>query len=88
LLKPFLKEVAKSSTTSSEKLVFHVAVMRWKCSLLNPEELTTLHNWIDEQQKIRQKTQTPPWSAEANEYGDELFAENTHIQQYALSPID
>jgi hypothetical protein len=86
LLKPFLKEAAKASTTSSEKLVFHIAVMRWKCSLLDPDELNTLQDWIDEQQTARQKAQAPPWSAEANEYGDELFAENSHIQWYALFP--
>lgn len=85
---PFLNEAAKSSTTSSEKLVFHVAVMRWKCSLLNADELATLRDWIEEQRKAKQNMQALPWSLEATEYGDELFAENNHIQRYALSPTD
>lgn len=84
-LRPFLKEAAKSSTTSSEKLLFHIAVMRWKCSLLNSDEITTLQDWIDEQQKARRKAQGLAWSEEADEYGDDLFTENNHIQRYALS---
>lgn len=60
--------------------------MRWKCSLLNPDELNTLQDWIDEQQKAKRMVQALPWSAEANEYGDEVFSENTYIQQYVLCP--
>lgn len=67
--------------TSSEKLVFHIAVMRWKCSFLRPDELATLEDWINEQEKVRLKAQTLPWSAEGDEYGDGLFADNTHIQR-------
>ena len=65
-----------------------MAVMRWKCSLLNSDEITALQDWIDEQQKARRKAQGLSWSEEANEYGDNLFAENNHIQWYALSPTD
>ena len=80
-LKPFLKATTKSSTTSSEKLVFHIAVMRWKCSLLTPEELAMLQDWIKKQQKDRKKAQALPWSSEAAEHGDKQFAENVHIQR-------
>ena len=72
--------------TSSEKLVFHIAVMCWKCSLLNPDKLNTLQDWIDEQQKAKQMVQALLWSAEANEYRDEVFSGNTYIQQYMLCP--
>ena len=81
-LKPFLKETAKTSMTRSKRLMFHIAVMRWKCSLLSPEELAALQDWINEQQKARKKESELPWSSEANEYGDALFSENAHIQRY------
>ena len=79
-LKPFLGKTAQARTKASEKLVFHVAVMRWKCSLLNPAELATLQDWINKQQKARQKARTLPWSAEGDEYGDKQSTENTYIQ--------
>lgn len=84
ILKPFLKESTKTATSTSAKLVFHMAVMRWKCSLLNPNEIATLQDWIDVQHASKKKTQTLPWSEEAGEHGDEVFAENTHIQWYVV----
>jgi hypothetical protein len=84
ILKPFLKEAVKTSTSSSEKLVFHMAVMRWKCSLLTPDELTMLQDWIDEQHKSKEKIRSLPWSDEASEHGDTLFTENTYTQWYAV----
>ena len=60
-----------------------MAVMRWKCSLLSPNELTTLQEWVNEQQRAREKVWVLPWSEEAREHGDEVFAENTYVQQYA-----
>lgn len=81
-LKPFLNDTIKASTSSSEKLLFHMAVMRWKCSLLTPDEVTVLHDWIDEQQRLKEKTQALPWSEEAGKHGDDVFAEN--IQRYVV----
>lgn len=81
-LSPFLKETAGSSASRSAKLVFHMAVMRWKVSNLGPNELATLQSWIDEQRKSKEQARVLPWSQEAEEYGDPLFAENTYIQGY------
>lgn len=83
-LKPFLKEAAKASMSTSEKLVFHMAVMRWKCSLLTLDERTTLDKWIDEQRTSKEKARTLPWSEEAGEHGDELFAENVYVQRCVI----
>lgn len=82
ILKPFLKETADAVTSTSQKLIFHMAVMRWKCSLLTSEELATVQDWIDNNQKLAEKTQALPWSMEAAEHGDDLLAENTYIQRY------
>ena len=79
-LKLFLGKTAQATTTASEKLLSHIVVMRWKCSLLNLDEVAMLQDWINEQQKVRQKAQTLPWSAEGDEYGDKQSAENTYIQ--------
>ena len=83
-LKPFLKDTVRTSASTSEKLLFHMAVMRWKCSLLTPDKMATLHNWIGEQQKSADAKRALPWSGEAIEHGDDLFAENTYIQRYVL----
>ena len=81
MLKPFLNDAVKSSTSTSEKLLFHMAVMRWKYSLLNLDERTALHNWIAEQRTSKGTARALPWSEEAVEHGDDLFAENVHIQK-------
>ena len=81
MLKPYLKDAVRTSASTSEKLLFHMAVMRWKCSLLAPDKMTVLHNWIGEQQKLKDARRALPWSEEAFEHGDDLFAENTYIQR-------
>jgi len=58
--------------------------MRWKCSLLTPDELATLHDWINGQRALKEKTRALPWSEEAIEHGDDLFAENTYTQRYVV----
>ena len=85
ILRPFIKESVNEATSTSQKLVFHMAVMCWKCSLLNPEELAKLQGWIKENRKLKNKAQLP-WSDEANEYSDKLFAENTFIQRCVFPP--
>lgn len=62
-----------------------MAFMRWKVSILTPEELGTLQSWIEEQHKSKEQVRVVPWSQEAKEYGDSLFAENEHIQRYVTS---
>jgi hypothetical protein len=83
-LKPFLKETVKASASSSQKLLFHMAVMRWKYTLLTDTESTALHNWIDEQHMLKDQTRTLPWSEEASEHGDDLFSENLLTQRYVF----
>jgi hypothetical protein len=87
MLKPFLSETAKSSSTTSEKLLFHMAVMRWKCSLLSPDERAELNSWIDHQKKSKEAARTLPWSVEAGEHGDDLFAENSYVQRLVSAPF-
>ena len=87
LLRPFFKDTVKASTSTSQKLLFHVAVMRWKCSLLGPDELAVLNDWIGEQAKSKEAARALPWMTEAAEHGDDLFAENTYIQRFALSVL-
>jgi hypothetical protein len=84
-LQPFLKETVSTSTTTSEMLLFHMAVMRWKCSLLPPDELTVLQNWVSEQHALKETARALPWFEEANKHGDPLFAENTFIQRSVIS---
>ena len=81
-LKLFLKETTKGPASTSEKLLFHMAVMRWKCSIMAPNEHTTLHNRIKEQKSSKEAMRTLPWSVEASEHGDGLFTENTYVQWY------
>ena len=84
LLGPFLKEAAKSLTPKTERFLFHMAVMRWKADALPPEELDLLRSWIKDQQKLKGEVRVLPWSQEADEYGDPLFAENAYIQGYVI----
>ena len=61
-----------------------MAFMRWKVDSLTPEELDELHSWIKEQQELKEQANQLPLSQEAEEYGDPLFAENSHIQRYVV----
>lgn len=79
-LDPHVK--ASGGVASLSRLQFHMAVMLWKCSSLSPDELATLHGWIDEQRALN----GCPWAAEADAYGDSLVAENRHIQR-SVDPI-
>ena len=84
VLKPFFKDTVKASTSTSPKLLFHIAVMRWKCSLMAPDELLVLQDWIQEQTMSKEAERAFPWLTEAAEHGDALFAENTYVQRYVL----
>ena len=87
MLHQFLKEAVKSSSTKSEKLVFHMAVMRWKVDAMKSAELDKLHLWIDEQQKLKEQARVLPWLQEADEYADPHFAENSHVQRYVVGGL-
>ena len=74
-LSPFIKK--SRSIISLTRLQFHMVVMEWKCSMLHLNELATLRSWIDEQRALNER----PWAEEAKVYGDDLVAENRHIQR-------
>ena len=67
-----------------DPLKFHNAVMRWKCSLLTPEEQQEHQEWIDQNTLEREEEAEQPWKAARETTNDELSAENEHIQRYAL----
>ena len=81
LLNSFVK--SSGGIGSLGRLQFHMVVMQWKCSLLSPDELAIIHDWIDGQQALNDC----PWAVEANAYGDSLIAENRHIQRSVDCPI-
>jgi len=75
LLNPFVK--SGGGIESLSRLQFHMVVMQWKCSLLSPDELVTIRDWIGRQQALNDC----PWAVEIDAYGDGLVAENRHIQR-------
>lgn len=81
LLNPFIKE--GGDIISLTRLQFHMAVMQWKCGSLSPDDLATLRDWIDEQRVLNER----PWAVEANAYGDDLAAENRHMQRFVTRPL-
>jgi len=78
-LSPFSK--AKDLSTGS-RLNFHNAVMRWKCSSLDEEELQEMEEWIASDVVEKEQDISKPWKAGEGE--DELSVENEYIQRYAL----
>lgn len=74
-LDPFV--TTSGDIASLTRLQFHMTVMQWKCSLMSTDEAETLQDWIDEQRVLNGR----PWAIEADAYGDELVAENQHIQR-------
>ena len=50
--------------------------------MLSSDELTTLHDWIDGQQALNGR----PWAEEAEACGNDLVAENQHIQRLVIIP--
>ena len=81
LLSPFVK--SSGGIESLSRLQFHMVVMQWKCSLLSSDELATIHDWIAEQRALNDC----PWAVEAKAYGDDLVAENRHIQRSVDCPL-
>jgi len=77
-LTPFMK-----TDFAVNRLNFHNAVMRWKCSLLTQEEIQTLEDWIAESLHTKEEEMMKPWMVGTSE--DELSAENKFIQRY-VSP--
>lgn len=75
-----LATFTKSDDLSSDnRLSFHNAVMRWKCSLLTEEELQELEEWITNSLAEKEEAISKPWKAGQDE--GELSAENEYIQR-------
>jgi len=78
ILTPFMK-----TDFAVNRLNFHNAIMRWKCSLLTQEEIQTLEDWIAESLHTKEEGIAKPWTVGEGE--DELSEENEYIQRY-ISP--
>ena len=78
-LKPFL-----TPASLTERLEFHKAVMRWKCSLLTPEEEQEHLDWIAKNLADKEEAIKRPWKAMQETGADELAKENEHIQRYVF----
>lgn len=75
--------------SSNKTLNFHNAAMRWKCSLLNEEQLLDMEEWIATKVSEKMEDISKPWTAGSGE--DELSKENEYIQAYvflSLSVMD
>jgi len=79
-LSPFMK-----STEGNERLNFHNAVMRWKCSLLTETERKEIQSWIDNDTLDKEEKMTRPWKAGQEDGVDDASAENEYIQRYVYS---
>ena len=77
LLSPFLK----TDNSGDKQLNFHNAIMRWKCSLLNKEELQEMEDWIADAVLKKGEEISKPWKVGLGEDGDELSVENEYIQR-------
>lgn len=71
---------------TGNRLLFHNAVMRWKCSTLSEEELRTLQEWIEEEVEQRWDAVRYPWRNGKAAEVDDLTAENQYIQRSVLIP--
>ena len=82
-LSPFI--ITKSDWSS--RMLFHNAVMRWKCSTLNEKEKLDLQAWIDDELAKRWMDIQQPWNLLQTEDVDELTAENQHVQKYVFLAV-
>ena len=80
LLNPYIK--GGGNIVSLTRLHFHMTVMQWKCSMLSSDESATLYDWIDGQRALNER----PWAEETKACGDDLVAENQHIQRSVIIP--
>lgn len=62
------------------RMLFHNAVMRWKCSLLSEDEQRELQEWIDSDIESKWDLIQHPWKAHQGTDEDELTAENRYVQ--------
>lgn len=64
----------------NERMLFHNAVMRWKCSLLTDDERRDLEVWIEDEAQKRWDATLQPWKVQIKGV-DELTAENQYTQK-------
>jgi hypothetical protein len=65
----------------NNRMLFHNAVMRWKCSLLNEDEKRDLQEWIDNDTQERLEAVQCPWKTSQATGMDDLTAENQYVQK-------
>lgn len=76
LLSPFVL----SESDWENRMLFHNAVMRQKCSELDDDKKRELQDWAEEESKKRVELVSHPWGALQTDAVDELTAENQHVQ--------
>jgi len=69
------------------RMLFHNAVMRWKCSLLSEEEKIELQKWIDDDIAKKWADIQQPWKSLQTDDIDEPTAENQYVQRYVSFPV-
>ena len=63
-------------------MLFHNAVMRWKCSLLNEDERREIEDWIATDMQRQWDEVQHLWKAMQTKGVDELTTKNQYIQKY------
>lgn len=76
-LAPFMYKEEHSDT----RMLFHNAVMRWKCSLLDDDQQHELQQWIEADVERKWDLIQHPWKSSQGEGVDDLTAENQYIQE-------
>lgn len=69
-------------------MLFHNAVMRWKCSLLTEDERREVEEWIEKDAQERWDEVRYPWKAMQTQGVGELAAENQYVQKYVYLSSD
>ena len=76
-LSPFMLKEKHTDT----RMLFHNAVMRWKCSLLSEDEQCKLWEWIENDTEKKWYMIQHPWKSFQDEEVDDLTAENQFVQE-------
>jgi hypothetical protein len=76
-LSPFMFKGEHSDT----RMLFHNAVMRWKCSLLHEDEHRELQEWIESDVARKWDIIQYPWKPSQGDGVDDLTAENQYVQE-------
>ena len=71
----------KGQQDADSPMLFHNAVMRWKCSLLSEDERHELQAWTERDVEKKWDAIQHPWRVCKDEEVDDLTAENQFIQE-------